>query len=382
MIYFDHAATTPMSKTARDVYSRVAEQYFGNPSSLHDAGSEAERVLESSRKIIAGLLQVNERGLYITGSGSEASFLSIVSLAKAHMSSGNHIITSSAEHSCVKNSCNWLENHGFEVTRLNVDQNGSVSTDALKKAIKPNTILASIQHANSEMGGVNDMEVIGSFLDDHNIIFHSDCVQTFCKLPINIEAWKLDAVSVSAHKINGPKGIGAAWVSPSLNWEPFLPGTTHEKRFRPGTVDVPAVASFAAAAKEKHGLMDQYSSKMERLRTLFLEELDDLTGSELFVEESESHQLPNIIGLRIANIEGQYAMLECSQKGLGISTGSACRVNEQNPSPTLLAMGYSEPEARQFVRCSFGMENSDREMVEAAKILRSVILKHSKMIAR
>lgn len=382
MIYLDHAATTPMSKTARNVYNRVAEQYFGNPSSLHDAGSEAERVLESSRKIIAGLLQVNDSGLFITGSGSEASFLSIVSLAKAHKSSGNHIITSNAEHSCVKNSCTWLESSGFEVTRLNVDKNGCVNPDALKEAIQPNTVLASIQHANSEIGAVNDMEAIGNILDEHNIIFHSDCVQTFCKLPINIEAWKLDAVSVSAHKINGPKGIGAAWVRPTLNWEPFLPGTTHEKRFRPGTVDVPAVASFAAAAKEKYGLRDEYHAKMERFRTLFMEELKELSGKELFFEESESHQLPNIIGLRIANIEGQYAMLECSQKGLGISTGSACRVNEQNPSPTLLAMGYTEPEARQFVRCSLGMENSEDDIIRAAKILKTVILKHSKMIAR
>lgn len=380
MIYLDYAATTPMSATAREVYSSVAERFYGNPSSLHDAGSEAESVLESSRKLLAGICNVNERGLYFTGSGSEANFLAIVSLAFAHRDKGRHLITSEVEHSSVTNTFSWLEKQGFEVTRIGVNRNGSIKTEELKKVIRPDTILLSIQHANSETGTLQDLNSIGEVAKEHNLLFHSDCVQTYCKLQIDPKAWNLDAFSVSAHKIHGPKGIGATWINPKTEWKPFIDEASQERRFRPGTVDVPAAASFAAAARELWPDKNNYMAKMETLRKLFLEELHPLTGKQILTEGSEKHRLPNILGLRITNMEGQYAMLECSQQGVGISTGSACQVNEQKPSPSLLAMGYDEHDARQFIRCSFGNGNTEDEIKKAATVLKEVAEKQKRFV--
>ena len=380
MIYLDYAATTPMSATARDVYTSVAERFFGNSSSLHDAGSEAKSVLESSRSILAGICNVSERGLYFTGSGSEANFLAIVSLANAHREKGHHLITTEVEHSSVTNTFSWLEKQGFEVTRIGVNRDGRVNTDELEKVIRPDTILLSIQHANSETGTLQDLKAIGEIAKKNKLLFHSDCVQTFCKLQIDPKAWNLDAFSVSAHKVHGPKGLGAAWIDPKTDWKPFIEAASQERRFRPGTVDVPAVASFAAAAREFWPQRNSYMAKMEKLRILFIDELAPLTKEHILAEGSNTHRLPNILGLRITNMEGQFAMLECSQQGIGISTGSACQVNEQKPSPSLLAMGYDEHDARQFIRCSFGNGNTEDEIKKAAAVLKQVTEKHSNFV--
>lgn len=380
MIYLDYAATTPMSKTAREVYSSVAERFYGNPSSLHDAGSEAKSVLESSRKVIAGICNVNERGLYFTGSGSEANFLAIVSLAYAQQNKGHHLVTSQVEHSSVANTFNWLEKHGFEVSRVGVNRNGLIEPDELKKAIRPDTVLLSIQHANSETGTIQNLAEIGEIAKEHNLVFHSDCVQTYGKLQIDPASWNLDAFSISAHKVHGPKGLGAAWINPKQEWKPFIEEASQEHRFRPGTVDVPAAASFAAAVREFWPHRSNYLANMEQFRKLFLEQLDPLIGSQILIEGSDENRLPNILGLRMTSMEGQFAMLECSQQGVGISTGSACQVNEQKPSPSLLAMGYDEHDARQFIRCSFGNGNTEEEIRTAASVLKSITEKHSSLV--
>lgn len=380
MIYLDNAATTPMSKMARDAYQKAAERFFGNPSSLHDAGSEAERVLESSRKVIADAAKVVARGLYFTGSGTEANFLAIVSLCHANKDKGKHLITTAVEHSCVTNTFNWLESQGFEVTRLKVDNKGRVLTENLKNAIRPDTILASVQHANSETGTLQDLEKIGAVLKENDVLFHSDCVQTFCKLPIDAEGWHLDAFSISAHKVHGPKGVGASWIRPGVNWKPFFPEASQENRFRPGTVDVPSAVAFAAAVKEFGSLREEYSQKMDILSRRFMDNIADLEGNRLTFEGDPENKLANILGIRLHNMEGQFAMLECSQQGVGISTGSACRANEQKPSPSLLAMGRSEEEARQFIRVSFGMINNETEIDRAAEVLKNVINKHAMLV--
>lgn len=380
MIYLDHAATTPMSKMARDAYQKVAENFFGNPSSLHDTGSEAERVLESSRKVIADAAEAEARGLFFTGSGTEANFLAIVSLCMAHRKKGNHIITTAVEHSSVANTFSWLETQGFEITRLGVDGRGRIITGELRDAIRPDTILASVQHANSETGTLQDLEKIGTILKENEVLFHSDCVQSFCKLPFEIKKWKLDSFSVSAHKVHGPKGIGGVWIRPGVNWQPFYPEASQENRFRPGTVDVPSAASFAAAVNEFAAKREDYSQKMESLNSCLIENLSELTNIALFFEGDPKNKLSNIVGIRLKNMEGQYAMLECSQQGVGISTGSACRANDQKPSASLIAMGRSNEEARQFIRISFGMMNSETEIDRASDVLINVIKKHTMLV--
>lgn len=380
MIYLDYAATTPMSEEALNAYQQAARRFFGNSQSLHDVGSEAERALEGSRKLIAGSLNAEPRGLFFTGSGSEASFLALVSLVHANRSGGNHIITTQVEHSSVRNAFTWLEGHGFRVTRLPVRESGQIDPEELLQALSDQTILVSIQHVNSETGIIQSLEEIGAVLSSHQALFHSDMIQSFGKLPLDINKWGVQSLSVSAHKIHGPKGIGACYISPTISWSPFIPGTTHEHGFRPGTLDIPSAVAFATAVKETSANREGNFEHVNRLKTTLIENLTARCGQAITVEGNPQLGSPYILGLRVYGMEGQFAMLECNQKGLGISTGSACRINEQKPSATLLAMGRSKEEAGNFVRLSFDPQTTESEIEESARILQAVIEKHLQVI--
>lgn len=375
MIYLDYAATTPISASALEAYRQASLRFFGNASSLHDAGTEAERALEGARRAIASLLEVSPEGLFFTGCGSEASFLAIASLALSRKSRGRHIITSTIEHSSVRNSFRWLESNGYEVTWISADRDGVIQPDLVREALRDDTVLVSIQHVNSEIGTIHPLEEIGLLLRDHPSLFHSDLVQSFGKVPLNPRKFHLDSFTLSAHKVHGPKGLGAAWISPKLSWRPFIPETVHEHGFRPGTVDVPATAAFAVAARESFANLNANLETVQTLKEAFL----DAVGGDPAVIRTEGERArtsPYILGLSTHGMEGQFAMLECNQRGVAFSTGSACQVNQQKPSPTLLAMGRTEEEARQFVRISFDPERSVREVRQAGEILRSVIGEH------
>lgn len=381
MIYLDYAATTPMSKAAIDAYQQAAQHYFGNPSSLHDPGSEAERILNASREQIGSVLQVPDRRIYFAGSGSEATFLSIVSIAKAYRKQGNHLITTQVEHSSVKNTFSWLESHGYEVTRLPVNRSGLIEMDVLKKSLRKDTILVSVQQVNSETGTIQPLSEIGNLLSRHQAIFHSDMVQGFCKIPVDLNESNIDSITISAHKIHGPKGIGAAYIHPDVLWDPFIPDTTHEKGFRPGTIDVPAAAAFASAVIDANEKKELNLNIVSKLNQQLIEKLKSENGGSIQVEGVPGISSPYIIGLRIEGMEGQYAMLECSQHGLAISTGSACRANEQKPSAALIAMGRSADEAMNFIRLSLDPSTSEQEIDHAVKILSEVIRKHYRSLS-
>jgi len=375
MIYLDYAATTPMSEAAIDAYSQAAERFFANSNSLHDDGSNASGALDSSRRLLASILGVQDTGLHFTGSGSEAVFLALYGLAMANKSKGKHIITSQAEHSCVRNACRWLErHHGFEVSEITATSSGKVDMDQLQKSIRPDTVFVSIQHVNSETGAINPLQKIGELLRDHSALFHSDCVQSFCKLDILPSEWNLDSITVSAHKIHGPKGLGASYIHPRVRWEPFIPETNQERGFRAGTVDVPAVVAFATAARELSADRDLNFSKVRSIKENFIQKLRELAGDAIQVEGDPDKDSPYICGMRVHGMEGQFAMLQCSQKGVAISTGSACQINEQKPSATMRAIGYDDEEAKQFIRFSFDPAITGEEVLQAADIL-SVILK-------
>lgn len=376
MIYLDYAATTPMSSTSLQAYQQAAEQFYANSSSLHDAGTEAKRALEGSRKAIATLMDVPYRGLHFTGSGSEANFLALVSLARSRDASLNHIISTDVEHSSIRNSLSWLEKAGFEITRLPVEPDGRVSPDNVAKSLRDQTALVSIQHVNSEIGSVQPLQKIGSLLKGHPAFFHSDLVQSFGKIDLKPLQCGLDSFSISAHKVHGPKGLGAAWTDPSISWKPFIPETVHEHGFRPGTVDVPATVSFAVAAKEAVRHRDENLKKVTRLKTLLIGVLREQLPEHLFIEGNPAVCSPYILGLRIHGMEGQYAMLECSQQNVGFSTGSACQVNEQKPSATLLSMGRSEEEAKSFIRLSLSSQTTEEEIQTAGSVLRDVVKRY------
>lgn len=371
LIYLDYAATTPMSENSLSIYVKAANNAFGNSSSLHDIGDISARTLTASRKIIANSINGNEKGIFFTSGGSEANIVTIQSLLNGIDQSKKHIITSGNEHSSLHTFFKKLEAEGYDITFLQLNYQGIISLEQVQKALKYETALVSIQHGNSEIGAINPIEEIGAFLKEKEIIFHSDCVQTFGKIPLDVK--HIDAISISSHKIYGPKGVGAAYINPSVHWLPMIQGTTHESGFRPGTVDVPGIAAFATAVKDIQLSQQHYYNHFVKLKNLFTELVEPYTDIIKIVSSHLPQSLPNIIPLLVEGIEGQYIMLECNRYGFAISTGSACQVGMQAPSRSLLALGYNEQQAKQYVRISLGKDTTSEQIEEFVKVLIKII---------
>ncbi|PED86850.1 cysteine desulfurase [Bacillus cereus] len=355
MIYLDYAATTPMSEEALQTYMKAASQYFGNEQSLHDIGGTAASLLQVCRKTFAEMIGGKEQGVFFTSGGSESNYLAIQSLLNARTK--KHIITTPMEHASIRSYFQSLKSKGYTITEIPVDKHGLLCLVDLEAAITEDTVLASIQHGNSEIGTAQNITEIGALLKKYNVLFHTDCVQTFGKLPIHVFEMGIDSLSVSAHKIYGPKGVGACYINPQSRWEQVFPGTSHEKGFRPGTVNVPGIASFLTAAENILKTQWEESLRFKELRSYFLGQIQTLP-LEIEVEGHSTSCLPHIVGVTIKGIEGQYTMLECNRHGIAISTGSACQVGKQEPSKTMLAIGKTYEEAKQYVRFSFGQQTT------------------------
>lgn len=372
MIYLDYAATAPMTQPALDAYLATARRVYGNAGSLHDAGGLAEETLDWSRETLAAQLRTDKRCCYLTGSGSEANGLALHVLAHARRDRGNHLIVSDAEHASVRGIATYLGTLGFDVSVAPVDGRGRVDPAGLEKLLRPETILASVAFVNSETGTIQPLEEIAALLRPRGIPLHSDGVQAFGKLPLAPEALGIQALSVSAHKIGGPKGMGLLYIDPSLRWSPIIPGTTQERGMRFGTVDVPGAVAFAVAAEAACKRMADESSRLRGLQKRFIEEVRAL-GVRFELEGHETARAPHILGIRVPGIQGQELMLALNARGVAVSTGSACRVGLSGPSRTLLAMGRSEEEARELVRFSFGAGTTERQASEAAAALRASV---------
>ncbi|MBP3951422.1 cysteine desulfurase family protein [Bacillus suaedae] len=370
MIYLDYSATTPMSPVAIETYTHVASEYFANSRSIHTNGQESEDVLELSRHTIAQALNCNKHEVYFTGSGSEATFLALVGLALAHSEKGKTIITTKGEHHSVHQALAYLrDHHDFTILYVPVNEFGEVTVASLLSTLTADTILVSIGHANSEIGTVQDIRAIGQVLMEKNILFHCDCVQSFTKLPIPIDF--LTSVTVSAHKCYGPKGVGAAFIRNQVAWHPFLHGTTHERGFRAGTVDVPAIASFAAATEESSSQKDAEMTRLQSLRQQFV---NAFSGEDRLVLEGHPiNRLPFHLAIRVKGIEGQLMMLECSRRGFSISTGTACRVGDTNPSSTLLSLGRTKEQAYELIRITFGRWTTNEDVDKLIKCIRDIM---------
>lgn len=369
MKYFDYAATCPLDREAAEIYIKAATEYFGNSQSLHDAGSASENLLESCRQEFSNLLGVDSAGIFFTSGGSESNFLGIMALLSASRKKGNHIITGAAEHSSVYNLMKKLETEGWEVTYLALNSSGQIELENVIKAVRKETVLLSLHHGNPEIGTLQPLEAIATFCSSQDILLHSDCVQTFGKIPIALIAKSVDALSISGHKFYGPKGTGVAYIKPMLAWKPFIAGTAHEKGFRPGTVNVPGIAAMTAAAQKAHLKMEAETLRLKKLRAFFQETLSEMTDRVRIFGGDEAVQIPGILGMSIKGIEGQYVMLECNRNGYAISTGTACHIGMASPAKTMTAMGISGKEAKEFFRISFGRETKTEDVEELAKIL-------------
>ncbi|WLR56204.1 IscS subfamily cysteine desulfurase [Mesobacillus subterraneus] len=372
MKYFDYAATCPLDHDAADIFIQASTKYFGNSQSLHEAGSASANLLESCRQEFARLLGVDKAGIYFTSGGSEANYLGIMALLSAKRKHGNHIITGAAEHSSVYNLMNKLEGEGWEITFLPLNQNGKIELERFIEAVRPETVLVSIQHGNPEVGTIQPIINLADYCRSKEILFHTDCVQTFGKVTIAPLAGRVDALSISCHKFYGPKGTGVAYVNPKLAWRPYIDGTVHEKGFRPGTVNVPGIAAMTAAAQKAHSLMDKERERLIKLREALIESLSDVRESiEIFGAEGDE-QLTGIMGMAIKGLEGQYVLLECNRKGFAISTGTACHTGMLSPAKTMSAMGITGKQAKEFFRISFGRETSQEDAVDLGKMLAAV----------
>ncbi|GER67075.1 cysteine desulfurase [Weizmannia acidilactici] len=372
MHYFDYAATTKMSGLALEAYMETAKHFYGNSESLHDIGTNAHAVLEKSRALISGYLGIPAESIYFTSGGTEGNLLAILSLAMGAANKGKHIISSMAEHASVHSALSFLEQQGFEVTRIPFTKKGTLHLDKLEQAIRPDTVLVSIQHLNQEIGTIQPIGDISRIVKGRGILFHSDCVQSFGKADLNSIIPFVDSITVSSHKIHGPKGVGAVYIHPSCVVKPVFSHLSHEKGIRGGTVNVPGIAGFAVAVED---------ISIERERDwAFRNLLKQASGGMVtFIEGAPEAQLPSLVGCMIPGVQGQLVLLECNKAGFAISTGSACQEHHEGGSKAVEAMGYPKEVSDQFFRISFGRYTTKEEVVLLGKTLKKIAAVYGKI---
>lgn len=362
MIYLDYAASSPLCEESLQTLITMSRDVYANASSLHDGGGRASHIVEQSREFVAGLIGGPKDRLFFTSGGTESNILAIQSLARGLPPERRHILTSTLEHHSVKLAVSELASLGYEVDYIRPDRSGQITPLQIEPLLRPDTGLVSIQHANSETGLVQDISMISTFLHERGILLHTDAVQTFGKIRFSTRDLGADAISISAHKVQGPKGVGAVYIRPGVPFVPAHSGTLHERGFRPGTVNVPSIAAFAAAAVHTCGQLEQTADHYRLLRQHLKERFRSCGLSAYLVTDrlpgNEGSVLPHIAGCAGLGYEGQYVMLECNRKGIYISTGSACSSGQQTIPDTLIALGLSEGEGHSFFRISFGPETT------------------------
>ncbi|MCZ8534959.1 cysteine desulfurase family protein [Psychrobacillus psychrodurans] len=373
-IYLDHAATTPMSEEVIQVYTAEMKEEFGNPSSIHQTGRKARKKVDDARTILAKSIGAHETEITITSGGTEADNYAIFGTAYARKNEGKHVITTQIEHHAVLHACEQLEKDGFEVTYLPVDKNGLISINDLKNSLREDTILVSIMYANNEVGVIQPIVEIGELLKDYPAYFHTDAVQAFGSLSIDVTTAYIDLLSVSSHKINGPKGIGFLYQRKGVNLKPIFYGGQQERKKRAGTENVPAIVAFAKAVQLKQGVITEGILTYNQLKQVFLSELERLRVP-FRVNGSHEFVLPHVINISIPNTDVETFLVQLDLAGIDASSGSACTAGSIDPSHVLVAMyGENTPELRNSVRFSFGLNNTKEQVIEAAYKISKIVL--------
>jgi len=376
-IYMDYAATTPVDPRVLNVMKPYFLEKYGNPSSLHSFGREANRALEEARANVAGLINAEANEIVFTSGGTESNNLAIKGVAFANRDKGKHIITSAIEHDAVIEPCEWLEKQGFDVTILPVDKYGLVDPMEVEKAIRKDTILISIMMANNEIGTIQATEKIGKICSEKNVSFHTDAVQAFGKIPIDVKKMNVDLLTASAHKLYGPKGVGCLYVRKGVKIEPLLHGGGHEFGLRSTTENVAGIVGFGAATEFRKKEMKPEAEKLKRLR-------DKLIKNVLKIEHSHLNghpklRLPNNANFWFDFIEGESLIMHLDAKGIAASTGSACSSKSLGPSHVLLAIGLRHEQAHGSLRLTLGKYNSDKDVNYVLKVLPEIVEKLRKI---
>ena len=358
-IYFDNGATTRVFPEVKEIMVKVLEEEYGNPSSMHRKGLVAEHHLKRTREIIASSMKVDPKEITFTSGGTESNNLAIIGTALANQRNGKHIITSTIEHASVYNPFFFLEDLGFEVTFIPVDKHGIIRLDLLKEAIRKDTILVSVMAVNNEIGSVMPMEEIGRIIKEANpnTYYHADCVQAYGKMKVFPRKWKIDMVSISGHKIHGPKGSGALYVRKGVKIKAILYGGNQEQALRSGTENVPAIAGLGVAAEKIYENHEEKVAYLKAIKEYFLDKvmaLPDVTN--------HSGDAPHIASVSFLKVSSEVLLHALEEKGICVSAGSACSSNKPAVSGTLKGIGLKREEYESTLRFTFSCYNTKEEV--------------------
>ncbi len=361
MIYADNAATTKLSKTALDAMMPYLTEEYGNPSSLYAHGSKAKEGVEKAREQVAAAIGAAAREIYFTAGGSEADNWAIKGVARAMAKKGKkHIISTKFEHHAVLHTLNALEKEGFEVTLLDVHENGVVTADEVKKAIREDTALVSVMYVNNEIGTVQPIREIGAVCREKGVIFHTDAVQAVGHIPVNVEEDNIDLLSLSAHKFNGPKGVGALYMRRGIRLKPLIEGGAQENGRRAGTENVPGILGMVAALEQAVENMEENNQKILPMRDTLIKGLSAIPYSKLNGDREK--RAPGTVNFCFEGIEGESLLLLLDFAGISASSGSACTSGSLDPSHVLLSLGLPHEVAHGSLRLSIDAENTPEQM--------------------
>lgn len=361
LIYLDHAATTATRPEVVQEMMPYFTEYYGNPSSIYKFSANSKEAINKARKIIGDSLNTDAANIYFTAGGSEADNWALKATAEAYSNKGKHIITSKIEHHAILHTAEYLEKHGYEITYIDVDENGIIKMDELKKAIRPDTILISVMFANNEIGAIQPIKEIGKLAHEKGILFHTDAVQAYGQLPIDVEEMNIDMLSASGHKLNGPKGIGFLYIRKGVKIRSFVHGGAQERSRRAGTENVPGIVGFGKAVEIAVATMDERIKYETELRDYLIDRL----LAEIPYARLNGHRtkrLPNNVNISFQFIEGESLLIMLDMAGICGSSGSACTSGSLDPSHVLLAIGLPHEIAHGSLRMTLGEENTKEDM--------------------
>ena len=372
MIYLDNAATTKTAPEVVDAMLPYFSEYYGNASTIYSLGAESKKDMDHARQTIADSLGAKPEEIYFTAGGSESDNWALKATAEAYASKGKHIITTKIEHHAILHTCEYLEKRGFEITYLNVDRDGLISLDELKAAIRPDTILISVMFANNEIGTIEPIAEIGEIAKEHGVLFHTDAVQAYAQVPINVDEMHIDMLSASGHKLNGPKGIGFLYIRKGVKIRSFVHGGAQERSRRAGTENIPGIVGLGAAVERAMRIMDTKTRKEIELRDYLIGRLENEIP-HCWLNGHRTKRLPNNINFSFLFIEGESMLIMLDMKGICASSGSACTSGSLDPSHVLLAIGLKHEEAHGSLRLTLSEESTKEEMDIVAEEVKKIV---------
>lgn len=372
MIYLDNAATTKTAPEVVDAMLPYFSEYYGNASTIYSLGAESKKAMDHARQTIADSLGAKPEEIYFTAGGSESDNWALKATAEAYASKGKHIITTKIEHHAILHTCEYLEKRGFEITYLNVDRDGLISLDELKAAIRPDTILISVMFANNEIGTIEPIAEIGEIAKEHGVLFHTDAVQAYAQVPINVDEMHIDMLSASGHKLNGPKGIGFLYIRKGVKIRSFVHGGAQERSRRAGTENIPGIVGLGAAVERAMRIMDTKTRKESELRDYLIGRLENEIP-HCWLNGHRTKRLPNNINFSFLFIEGESMLIMLDMKGICASSGSACTSGSLDPSHVLLAIGLKHEEAHGSLRLTLSEESTKEEMHIVAEEVKKIV---------